>query len=133
MNHALGNEVVEFNAEFDKFSSNIKNLVDEVKEDVQKTLDEFREAQSSQTERVDKVEDTIHNEVQNIKDLFKELEEKFDLFKQETANVIENSVPTDNTGTDRPDVSFLSGPSFVTRRDPGLSGRIPPKQRRCAT
>lgn len=100
MNHALGNEVVEFNAEFDKFSSDIKNLVDEVKEDVQKTLNEFREVQSSQTERVDKVEDTIHTEVLNIKDLFKELEEKFGVFKQETSKVIENSVPSDNIGTD---------------------------------
>jgi len=100
MNHALGNEVVEYNAEFEKFSSDVKNLVDEVKEDVQKTLDEFREVQSSQTERVDNVEDTIHNEVLNIKELFKELEEKFGVFKQETSNVIENSVISDNIGSD---------------------------------
>lgn len=100
MNHALGNEVVEFNAEFEKLSSDVKKLVDEVKADVQKTLDEFRDIQSSQVERVDKIENTIQNEVQNFRDLLKELENKFDIFKQETSNIIENSITSENIGSD---------------------------------
>ena len=100
MKHALGNEIVEFNAEFDKFSSDIRSLIDEVKEDVQKTLDEFRETQSSQIERVDKIEASFLNELQNIKALSKELGEKFDEINQETSKVIENSKTSESVGSD---------------------------------
>lgn len=101
MSHALSNEIGEFTTEFEKFTSDIQFLVDEVKEDVQRTLDEFREFQSSQTERINKIEDTGQNEIQNLKDLFKDLDQKFGVFKQETSNIIEQSLNSDKLDFDK--------------------------------
>ncbi|UCE08102.1 MAG: hypothetical protein JSW07_08780 [bacterium] len=101
MSHALGNEVIEFTTEFEKFTADIQFLVDEVKEDVQKTLDEFREVQSSQTETIRTIEATIQNEVNNLKDLFRDIEQKFELFKHETSTVIEQSLASGNIDSDQ--------------------------------
>jgi len=100
MSHALGNEVVEFNNEFEKFTTDIQFLVDEVKQEVKKTLDEFRDVQSSQTTRINEIEDIVKKESQHLKDIFKDLGQKFDLFKQKTSNVIENSISSDITSPD---------------------------------
>ncbi len=101
MSHALGNEVGEFTTEFEKFTSDIQSLVDEVKEEVQRTLDEYKEFQSSQTERINEIEDTVQNEVQKLKDLFKDLDQKFGVFKQEKSNIIEQSLNSDKLDFDQ--------------------------------
>lgn len=101
MSHTLGNEVVELNTEFEKFTSDIQFLVDEVKEDVQKTLDEFRTVQSSLIERIDKIEDTVQNDIQQLKDLFRELDQKFVTFKQEASNGVEQSLTSGNFDSEK--------------------------------
>jgi len=69
MSHALSNEVVELNNELEKSVADLQIIVDEVKDDFQKQLEQFDKIQSFQTERIDKIEDVIKTEVQNLKKL----------------------------------------------------------------
>lgn len=100
MKSALANGVAEFNMEREKNTSDIQILVDEVKEDVQKTINEFRDIQTVQTTRLDKIEDAIKNEVNNLKDLFNDLNQKLEVFRQETSNTFEQSVASGNLKSD---------------------------------
>ncbi len=100
MSQALSNGVVELNVELEKSIADLQFLVDEFKEDVQKSLDEFGKVQSFHTERIDKIEDVIRNEVNNLKQLSDELNQKFEVFKQETSNLIEQSLASDNLKSD---------------------------------
>jgi hypothetical protein len=100
MSQTLSNEVVELNVELEKSIAGLQFLVDEFKEDVQKSLDEFGKVQSCHTERIDKIEDVIRNEVNNLKKLSDELNQKFEVFKQETSNLIEQSLASDNLKSD---------------------------------
>ena len=100
MKQAVGNDVVELNAELEKFSTDIQFIVNEVKQNVEKTLSEFHGVQSSHGERLSKIEDAIKNEVENFKGLFQELEQKFDVFKQETTTILEKSSPSKNPASD---------------------------------
>jgi len=101
MNHSLGNEVIEFTTEFEKFTSDVQFLVEEFKEEVQKTLNEFRHIQVSQTERIKNIEDEVQNEVQNLKELFKDVDQKFEVFKQETSNLFEKSLNSSTIDSDK--------------------------------
>lgn len=101
MSHALGNEVAEFNMELEKSAADIQILIDEVKEDVQKTLDEFREIQSVQNERLNTLEDGIDNELNNLKDIFSDLNQKFEAFKQDASGVVEQSLASEDLDSDR--------------------------------
>lgn len=101
MRHAVGNEIIEINNEFEKFTSDIQLLVDEVKEDVQKTLDKFKALQSSFTERVDKIEDTVQNEVQQLKGLVRDLDQQFETFKQQASDLVEQSLTSGNLDSDK--------------------------------
>ena len=96
MSRTLKNEVVELNVELEKSIADLQFLVDEFKENVQKNLDEFGKVQSFHTERIDKIEDFIKNEVNNLKQLSDDLSRKFETFKQETSNLIEQSLDSDN-------------------------------------
>ena len=96
MSRTLKNEVVELNVELEKSIADLQFLVDEFKENVQKNLDEFSKVQSFHTERIDKIEDFIKNEVNNLKQLSDDLSRKFETFKQETSNLIEQSLDSDN-------------------------------------
>lgn len=101
MSHALGNEVVDYNMELEKSAADIQILVDEVKEDVEKTLDEFREIQSVQNQRLDKLENVIDNEVNNLKNLLSDLNQQFEVFKQGASNVVAQSLATDDLDSDK--------------------------------
>jgi len=101
MSHALANDVVDFNMELEKSTTDIQILIDEAKQDVQKTVDEFRAIQTVQTERLDKIEDAIKNEVDNLKNLFHNLNEKFDAFKHQASTAIEQSVASGNLDSDK--------------------------------
>jgi gas vesicle protein len=100
MSRTLKNEVVELNVELEKSIADLQFLVDEFKENVQKNLDEFGKVQSFHTERIDKIEDFIKNEVNNLKQLSDDLSRKFETFKQETSNLIEQSLDSDNLKSD---------------------------------
>jgi|GEM_PF-2534067 len=101
MSHALGNEVVDYNMELENSTAGIQILIDEVKEDVQKTLDEFREIQSVQTQRLDKLEDAIESEVSNLKNLLNDLNQQFEVFKQGASSVVAQSLAADDLDSDR--------------------------------
>lgn len=100
MSRALSNEVAELNVEPEKSIADLQFLVVEFKEEVQKSLDEFGKVQSFQAERIDKVEDVIKKEVNNLKQLSDELNQKFEVFKQETSNLIEQSLASGNLKSD---------------------------------
>ena len=100
MSRTLKNEVVELNMELEKSIADLQFLVDEFKENVQKNLDEFGKKQSFHAERIDKIEDFIKNEVNNLKQLSDDLSRKFEIFKQETSNLIEQSLASDNLKSD---------------------------------
>jgi archaellum component FlaC len=91
---------VEPNVELEKSIADIQFLVDEFKDDVQKNLDEFNKVQSDQTERLEKIENAIESEIQNIKDLVNDLNQKFETFKQETSNTIEQSLASSHLKSD---------------------------------
>jgi len=101
MSHALGNEVVDYNMELEKSTADIQILVDEVKEDVQKTLDEFQEIQSVQNQRLDKLEDAIDSEVNNLKKLLSDLNQQFEVFKQSASSIAVQSLATDDLDFDK--------------------------------
>lgn len=92
MNHILDNEVVELNNDFEKYTADVQFLIDEVKKEMNQTLTELREKQFSQTERIKNVEEYIHIEIQNLKDLFQTVGEKFEIYKQESSRVIKQAL-----------------------------------------
>jgi len=92
MNHVLDNEVVELNHDFEKYAADVQFLIDEVKEEMNKTLAELREGQSSQAERIKNVEESVQIEIQNLKDLFHNVGEKFEIYKQESSRVIKQAL-----------------------------------------
>jgi hypothetical protein len=89
MNQALSNEVVKLNVKLEKSIADLQFIVYEIKEEVQKNIDEFSKVQSLQTERLEKIDEAIKAEVNKLKDLFNDLNQKFETFKNETTTLIE--------------------------------------------
>ncbi len=100
MKRASRSEVVELNVELEKSIADIQILVNEIKEDVQKNINEFGKIQSVQTERINKIEDAFRVETQDLKELTNNLHQKLELLKQETSNIIEESLSSVNLYSD---------------------------------
>ncbi len=101
MSQALSNEVVEPNVELEKSIADLQLLIYEIKEDVQKNIDEFSKVQSLQTERLEKIDEAIKNEVNNLKDLFNDLNQKFEVFKNETTTFIGKGQASEDSDPDK--------------------------------
>lgn len=97
MKGTSGNGAVELNIELEKNTTDIQTLVDELKKDWQKTINEYRDIQSVQTQRLDKVENTIKDELTNLKALIDDLNQRFEQFKQITSKTIEGSLISENS------------------------------------
>jgi hypothetical protein len=89
MSETLGNDVIEFTGEFDKMNSDIHFLVEEIKEDVQKTLEEFRDAQASHLEHIQSIEQNVFDEIRQIKGITQELQQNYDSLKTGTKSLLE--------------------------------------------
>jgi len=89
MSETLGNDVIEFTGEFDKMNSDIHFLVEEIKEDVQKTLEEFRDVQASHLEHVQSIEQNVFDEIRQIKGITQELQQNYDSLKAGTKSLLE--------------------------------------------
>ncbi len=89
MSETLGNDVIEFTGEFDKMNSDIHFLVEEIKEDVQKTLEEFRDAQASHLEHIQSIEQNVFDEIRQMKGITQELQQNYDSLKTGTKSLLE--------------------------------------------
>ncbi|HEX9975041.1 MAG TPA: hypothetical protein VGD14_23500 [bacterium] len=89
MSEALGNDVIEFAGEFDKMNSDIHFLVDEIKEDVQKTLEEVRDAQTTHLERIQSIEQNVFDEIRQLKTITQGLQQNYDSLKTGTSSLLE--------------------------------------------
>lgn len=99
MTRALDQEVIEFNEDFEKFTADIQFLVDEIKQEVQKTLDEFQRNQDTHADLISKLDDKIQNEINAIRENFNGLQKEIDDFKNSTLDLIEkqpSAKPTDS-------------------------------------
>lgn len=99
MTRALDEEVIEFNEDFEKFTEDIQFLVDEIKQEVQKTLDDFQNNQKAHTEKLDQFEKQIQNDVSAIRENFENLQQDIELFKENTLNLIENTPDSEQIGS----------------------------------
>jgi hypothetical protein len=89
MSEALDNDVIEFSGDFEKMNSEIQFLFDEIKEDVQKTLEEFRETQTAHIERILSIEQKVSDEILQIKTTSQELQQNYESIKTATSSFIE--------------------------------------------
>lgn len=89
MSEVLDNDVIEFSGDFDKVNSEIQFIFDEIKDDVQKTLKEFRESQTAHIERIQSIEQKVFDEIQEIKTVTQELQQNYESIKTGTASFIE--------------------------------------------
>ncbi|MFZ5515325.1 MAG: hypothetical protein ACOY90_01720 [Candidatus Zhuqueibacterota bacterium] len=99
MTHAVDEEVVEFNEDFEKFTADIQFLVDEVKQEVQKTLDDFQHNQKMHAEKITQLEAIFQGEIDLIRENFKRLQDEIESFKQSALSIVENNAAAESSGT----------------------------------
>jgi len=91
MTHAVDEDVIEINEDFEKFTADIQFLVDEVKREVQKTLDEFQHSQKMHAEKIAQVETIFQGEIDLIRENFKRLQDEIESFKLSALSLVENN------------------------------------------
>lgn len=89
MSEVLDNDVIEYAGEFEKMNSDIQFLIDEIKEDVQNTLEEFREAQTAHIERILSIEQRVFDEIQQLRTTTQDLQQSYESIKTETSSLID--------------------------------------------
>lgn len=85
MNHGVGEQVIELNNEVAKYSADVHLQLDELTEKFQRTQNEFQAVQAAQNQQIQHLEETLIQNLQELKTLYQDLQQKFETDMRELA------------------------------------------------